>query len=121
MQPQNMRFMLFLLDSRPDEALRASLEEMLGGTFEQDRKAKADGVLRFTNYLLGLNLSYRFEESWQEGRVYRFTGTNAADCRFDTLEEMDIGFHVQKILEGAGLLRVMTLEEFREESIRRES
>lgn len=100
MQPYNMRFMLFLLDSRSGEELRASLDEMFGGKFEQDAKAKADGVTRYTNYLFGLNFSYRFEESWQEGSVYRFSGTNAASSRFDTSEERDIGFHARKLLRG---------------------
>ena len=40
-------------------------------------------------------------------------------CRFDTLEETDVGFHVQKLLDSAGLVRAMTFDEFRDESMQR--
>jgi hypothetical protein len=119
MQPWNMNFMIFFLSPRPFEELRVSLDEMFGGHFEQDLKAKADGVLRYTNYVFGLSLSCRFENSWKEGSVYRFSGTNDSCCRFDTLEVTDVAFHVHKLLDNITLTRIMTFEEFREESRRR--
>jgi hypothetical protein len=120
MQPWNMNFVLFLLDPRPFEELKLSLDEMFGGCFEQDLEYKADRRLRYTNYVFGLNLSCVFAESWEEGSVYRFSGTNDSCCRFDTLEITDVAFHVHKLLSSIGLTRIMTFEEFREESRRRD-
>lgn len=120
MQPWNIRFALFILDSRSFEEMKPPLDEMFGGSFVQDKEHKLLGSLRYTNYLLGLDLSFSLEESWpSEGFVYRFTGGNHGCSQFPTEERMDISFHVRKLLEGVGPKRVMTLEEFRDESHRR--
>lgn len=116
-----MRFVVFLLDPRPFDEWRSLLDEMFGGRFEQDLEYKANGVLRYTNYVFGLNIICLHEDRWAEGNVYRFTGGNDGCCRFDTTEEMDMGFHVRQLLGNVGLARIMTPEEFREESTRREA
>jgi hypothetical protein len=119
MPPWNMRFLLFLLDPRPFDEWRPLLDEMFGGHFEQDLEYKADGVLRYTNYVFGLNISCLYEGSWPEGTVYRFAGGNDGCCRFDTLEEKDMEFHVRQLLGNVGLARIMTFDEFRDEVKRR--
>ena len=117
--PWNMRFILFLLDARPFDELRASLDEMFGGRFEQDLEYKASGRLRYTNYVFGLNVSCSGETVWEEGNVYRFAGGNDNCSRFDTLEEMNMSFHVRKLLSSLELKRVMSFDEYVEESARR--
>ncbi len=115
----NMTFSLFLLDARPFSDLRADLEDKLGCRFIEDLKSRADGKLRYTSLVLGLNISCVFGEQWTEGAIYRFVGNNAAGYRFDTLEKTDISFHMEPVLAHVGCLRVMKLEEFRVESQRR--
>ena len=119
MAPWNMRFVLFLMDPRPFDDLRPLLDEMFGGRFEQDLEYKAAGVFRYTNYVFGLNLSLLHEENWTDGQVYRFVGGNDGCCRFDTVEELDIEFHARQLLGNVGLSRIMTFDEFRDESRRR--
>jgi hypothetical protein len=114
-----MDFMLFILDPRPLEELLTSLDEMFGGHFEQDLEYKAEGRYRYENYAFGLNLTLLREQTWNEDHVYCFTGSNDHCCRFDTLEVTDMSFHVRKLLSSLGLTRIMTFEEFREESLRR--
>lgn len=120
MSPWNMRFVLFLLDPRPFDELRPMLDELFGGRFEPDPEYKADGILRYTNYVFGVKISCLYEERWTEGTVYRFTGSNDGCCRFDTPEEVDMGFHVRLLLANVGLARIMSFDEFRDESIHRE-
>jgi hypothetical protein len=115
----NMEFTLFFLDSRALEDLVASLDEMVGGHFEQDIEYKADGRYRYINYVLGLNITLLREQTWDEGYVYCFTGSNDHCSRFDTLDVTDMSFHVRKLLSSLDLTRIMTFEEFREESRRR--
>lgn len=121
MPPWNMHFVLFLLDPRPFNELRLSLDEMFGGHFVQDLEYKSQGILRYTNYVFGLTISCVEEESWTEGQVYRFVGGNDGCCWFDTLEEMDMEFHVRQLLSNVSLARIMTLDEFRDESRRRKA
>jgi hypothetical protein len=119
MQSWNMKFMLFLVDARPFDEIRVSLDEMFGGRFEQDLEYKSDGILRYTNYVFGVLISCLAEEVWSEGQVYRFSGINDNCCRFDTLQEMDMEFHVRKLLSSLELTRIMTFDEFHDESQRR--
>jgi hypothetical protein len=116
MPPWNMSFAFFLLDTRRFEDLIISLEEMLGGRFVEDLKSKADGRIRYTNYVFGIVISCSYEETWDDGRVYRMVGGNAAGYRFDTLETMDMSFHVLPLLGNVGCTRILTLEQFRDES-----
>jgi hypothetical protein len=74
MVPWNMTFAFFLLDPRPFEELRLALDEMLVGCFVEDLESKADGRLRYTNYVFGLVISCSYEESWEDGKVYRLVG-----------------------------------------------
>lgn len=120
MLPWNMTFTVFLLDSRPFEEWRPSLDEMFGGRFVQDLEYKSQGILRYTNYVFGLTISCLYAESWPEGQVYRLGGVNDISCRFDTLEEMDLSFHVRLLLSNLGFARVMSFDEYRDESTRRE-
>jgi len=115
-----MTFTLFLLDPRPFEEWRPSLDEMFGGCFVQDLEYKAEGRLRYTNYVFGLTISCLHAESWTEGQVYQLGGANANCCWLDTLEEMDMGFHVRCLLSNLGFARIMSFDEYRDESIRRE-
>jgi hypothetical protein len=119
MPPYNMAFTLFLLDPRSFEELRPSLDEMFGGQFVEDLESKAEGRLQYTNYVLGLTIGCFYEETWTEGKVYRLAGSNDNCCRFDTLEQMDMGFHIRQLLSNVGLVRIMAFEEFRDESKRR--
>jgi hypothetical protein len=119
MQPWNMNLLIFFLDPRPFEELRPSLDEMFGGRFEQDLEYKAEGRLRYDNYVFGLNLSCVLSESWEEGNVYALSGSNDHCSRFDTLDVIDMTFHARKLLDSVGFTRIMTFEEFREESRRR--
>lgn len=120
MPPRNMSFVLFLLDPRPFEELHLALDEMFGGRFVQDPEYKAQGRLRYTNYVFGLTISCLHAESWTEGQVYRLGGGNDVSSRFDTLEEMDMAFHVRRLLGNVGIARIMSFDEYRDESIRRE-
>ena len=120
MQSWNMNLLVFFLDPRPFEVLRPLLDEMFGGRFEQDLEYKAEGRLRWTNYVFGLNLSCILSESWKEGNVYALSGSNDNSCRFDTLDVTDMSFHARKLLSSLDLTRIMTFEEFHEESKRRD-
>ena len=120
MEPWNTTFTLFILDSRPFEDIRTSLDEMLGGRFEQDLKYKADGVFRYTNYVFGISISCMLEEKWPEGQVYRLGGFNDNCCVFSTDESHDMSFHVHKLLSIVPFERVMTFDEFRNDSARRQ-
>jgi hypothetical protein len=120
MPTYNMTFTLFLLDPRPFEDWRPVLDEMFGGRFVQDLEYKANGRLRYTNYVFGLVVSCELVESWAEGKVYQLGGNNDNSCRFNTLEEVDVGFHVRQLLVNVGPARIMSFEEYRDESLRRE-
>jgi hypothetical protein len=119
MPPFNMSFTVFVLDPRPFEQLRPALDEAFGGRFVEDLEYAANGMLRYTNQVFGLNVSCLREERWTEGVVYRLVGGNDAGTWVDTEAETDMAFHVLNLLGGAGLARRMTFDEFREESIRR--
>lgn len=121
MSPWNMNFQIFFLDSRPFEELRQSLDEMFGGRFEQDLEYKANGRVRCTNYVFGLNLSFVLSEIWKEGNVYSLSGSNDHCSRFDTVDVTDVSFHARKLLDNLGLTRIMTLEELQDESRQRRS
>jgi len=116
-----MTFALFLLDPRPFEEWRPALDEMFGGHFVQDLEYKAEGAIRYTNYVFGLTIDCFEDTSWTDGKVYRLVGSSDGCCRFDTLQEMDIGFHVRQLLSNVGLARIMTFDEFRDESKRRKA
>jgi len=120
MSPWNMTFTLFLLDPRPFEEWRPSLDEMFGGQFVQDLEYKAEGRLRYINYVFGIAISCLHAESWPEGQVYRLGGGNDDCCRFDTLEEIDVSFHVRRLLSNVGFARIMSPDEYQGESVRRE-
>jgi hypothetical protein len=109
----NMRFILFVVDHRSFDEIKIPLEEMFGGSFELDGEYKAEGASRYTNYVLGLKLSFSVEKRTNQGYVYRFGGINDACARHDTLDVIDIGFHVRKLLENMEVSKVMTLEEFK--------
>lgn len=121
MAPWNMSFAVFLLDPRPFEEWRPALDEIFGGRFMQDLEYKADGRIRYTNYVFGLTINCFEEASWTDGKVYFLVDSNDACCRFDTSEEMemDMAFHVRQLLSNVGLARIMTFDEFRDESRRR--
>ena len=119
MPPFNLAFTVFLLDPRPFDELRPALDEMFGGCFVEDLESKAAGRLEYNNYVFGLTISCIYNESWTEGNVYRLAGGNDACCRFDTLEEVDMSFHVLHLLSRSGFARLMTFDEFRDESRRR--
>lgn len=117
--PWNMTFALFLVDPRPHEELCRALGEKLGGRFEQDLEYKADGRIRYTSRVFGLELSCLREQIWDSGAVYRFSGDNDNSSRFVEHEEVDIGFHVRQLLAPLRLHQVLTFEEFREERQKR--
>ena len=94
---------------------------MFGGSFVQDLEYKAQSILRYTNYVFGVTVSLLEETSWTDGKVYRMVGGNDGCCWFDTQEQMDMGFHVRQLLSNVGLARIMTFDEFRDESRRREA
>ena len=116
MAPWNMTFAVFVLDPRPFEEWLPGLNEMFGGRFVQDMEYKGEGRLRYVNYVFGLTINCFEEETWPEGRVYYLTGANDSCCQFDTPEQMDMNFHVRKLLEPLALAQIMTFEEFREQS-----
>jgi hypothetical protein len=112
--PWNMRFLLFIVDHRSFDEMKVPLDEMFGGSFEPDDEYRAEGVLRYTNYALGIKLSFSLEKRTDQGCVYRFGGINDACAHHDTFDVIDIGFHVQKLLEGMKASKIMTLEEFKD-------
>ena len=111
--------MMFVVDTRPFDALKGPLDEMFGGNFELDKEYELYQSQRYTNYVFGLQLSFVREEQWKEGMVYRFGGLNHNCSRQKGAETIDVSFHVRRLLENAGFIRVMDFEEFREESKRR--
>lgn len=110
--PWNMIFSVFVLDARPFEELKRSLEVMLGGSFEEDPKSKADGRALYKNYLLGLDVGLAIEDTWPDGIVYRLAGVNDAGYYFVEGEEVDITFHVLQLLGNAGCVQLLSQEEF---------
>jgi hypothetical protein len=119
MQPWNINLQVFFVDPRSFEELREPLDEMFGGRFEQDLEYKAHGRVRYTNYVFGLKLSCVRSEIWDEGNVYALSGSNDPCSRFDTVDVTDMSFHARKLLGNLDLTRIMTFEEFHEESTRR--
>jgi hypothetical protein len=117
--PWNMNFHVFLVDPRPFDELKPILDEMFGGTFQQNLEYKADGRLKYATQIFGLKISCVKSETWDEGAVYAISGSNENFCRFDTSDVKDMTFHVLKLLDGADFLRIMTFEEFQTESNRR--
>lgn len=120
MESKNLKFQIFFLDSRPIEDLCRSLDEVFGGKFEQDLEYKANARLKFSNYVFGLNILLLKEEEWPEGNVYFLTGANDHFCRSDTPDVLNLDFHVQKLIATLEFKKVMSFEEFREESLKRE-
>ena len=76
MPPWNMTFTLFLLDPRPIDEWLPALDDGFGGRFIQDLEFKAEGSLRYTNYVFGLTIDCFGDATWKEGRVYRFVGSS---------------------------------------------
>ena len=118
MPPWNMAFTLFLLDPRPIDQWLPALDEAFGGRFIQDAEFKAEGSLRYTSYVFGLTIDCFGDATWEEGRVYRFVGGTESAFRFDTSDEMDVGFHVRALLTNVGLHRIMNFDEYVEEKQR---
>jgi hypothetical protein len=119
MQPWNMTFAVFVLHPQGIEEWLPSLDEMFGGRFVQDMEDKAEGHTRYTNYVFGLHVSCIEWETWPEGKVYCLGGTNDVACRFDTLEETDMEFHVRFMLRNMGFSHIMSSDVYRNESVRR--
>ena len=121
MRPWNMTFTLFLLDPRPINEWLPALDDMFGGQFVQNSEFKAEGRVRYTNYVFGLTIDCFGDATWSEGRVYRFVGSTDGAHRFDTPDEMDMAFHVRALLANVGLLRIMSVDEYVEEKQRRKT
>lgn len=119
--PWNMTFTLFLVEPRPFNQWQPLLDEVFGGRFVRDEEYKANGRFRYTNYVFGLAISLYIEAKWTEGQVYCLTGNTHTSFRFDTLERMDMAFHVIEMIGGIGFAQIMSFEEFRAEVKRRES
>lgn len=114
----NIRFHLRFIDSRDIVDVVASLSSRFGGEFVSDDESRADGSLRFECDVLGVAIGLAPMEAWEDGIVYRLSGVSSATWRAGATE-VDLGAYVHRLLEDAGCGRVMTVEEFRDESQRR--
>jgi hypothetical protein len=114
MKDVNPSFLLYVLDSRGDDAVQLSLERVLGCSFQiieadlslEERKGN------FEAKVMGLAISFRRAYSWPVGNVYRLSGGVLTGLYSSTGEDLPIDSHVIRALRLGGFERAMTREEF---------
>lgn len=116
MEDCNPSFLLYVLDPRGLEDVKASVERALGCTFHV---LEADLPLeerqgQFEAEVLGIFISFRQSYSWPVGNVYRLSGSPKKNLVSLTGEEVSIDAHIARALDRAGLARALSREELGE-------
>jgi hypothetical protein len=114
----NFTFTLYAFDRRPASQVKQLLEDRLGCVFapEQSDRPASELVDCFEAEALGIYVSLQPASTWPEGFVYRVAGGTAAALFTPGGRRYSLAPHVTRLLQRAGIERVLSKEEFATEN-----
>lgn len=114
MDELNFSFTLYVLDTRPGPEIKQVLEDALGCSFAPEQADRPASELEncFEAQALGIYVSLQPASTWPEGFVYRISGGTAPRLFVPGGRRVSLGPHLTRLLQRAGLARVLTKEEF---------